>query len=1710
MKTLIGRVLLILSLLCLVSPFAEAQLDWNAVLNIQPFPSPYISNWENNPSIANLTIYNNSGQEHTVVVYLTLTKSNNDYIGTINSREIVIPSSPPPTILNSDEFLDWDSAEYDSDVYDFIIRTNRLPDGSYEACVRIEDENHAILVENVCAYFTILYPDPPMLVYPSDGDTLQTPYPLFQWTPVVLPPQFQLHYELKIAEVLEGQTPERALLSNIPHYENDNINIPSLQYPPTALAFEPAKTYAWQVSALDEYGYAVTSNNGQSEIWTFATADTTSPPPPPHYRQISGTINDIFGNNVAKAKVIYHQVKREFQGDTLAYIEVPDSDWVRSDGEGYYQFDHLSDSMFFDLRVTAAGYQTKHMYGLEPYWQGDIYNYDITLTPDHADLRGRIVQARIDTALEKVVVELWQNQVVYHEPEPGESGQEIEIVPRQISATLTDRDGYFGFSHITGESYYFIKAGGNRFYQIVSDTFTVVGGPLHDLGTYQLNPKFGTIQGTVTDSETGSLVSLADVFIYPDTGFNINQDPDNPGSPQPESPPLFGPDTTDFAGHFGFVEVPTTSYQQKSERYIVWVKARGYYDTFLPSRITEAHQHDTVEVALAPVRGVIQGTVTSSIDGSPVGDVRVELYTHEIESRYIEEQGGLYATAFTNPDGAYTFSGLDEGTYNGVLFIKDNYQELWIDGPIEVSNGQVITLDAILERPTGIISGIVSDDEGQPLFGVNVLSPDAPHISEYTQVDGSFLITDAPAGELRLSFYLPGFSEVVETLDVSIEDTNHVAVTMEGYHGSITIVVRDTVDNHPIANATVSLQGEDDRTTNNQGNVTFNRVPVGSKTLRITPPSGENDTLDYREKATNIEIANGPNEPLTIKLVRAGRISGTVVLAGSGSGIGGATVRIEGINGFSTTTGNSGHFLLRNVPANLNLTLTATKVGYRTGRVEDITITEGQHLQDVTIELEESPLTTVYGFQVEVDSLISLSGGNKRVIGALVNVPANPALSLSDPGFRFYFDSLVVNSSYQPTTDEFRLDISEAPVTVFGRLDAILKDTTGALLKARWLDSLNTGEIRADLVMDNAIPRWIPGAAWAEEKIQRNVAPAFWADGAYHGLEGQNFGLAVTGTTVSARFWGFALSIDYAQSRLDSEGFHYYGALSFEQLNTEIGIEDLNIRKNQDTGRLEFASVTVRTTPPIQIPLGLFTVVDSSASWSQAGFRADGAVIVQSLSRQFGFENLRVSPEGDFLSLVFTADAESGTINVLSAEFTINEIGFGTEDSTHVRYFQFSGSLNIPQLGEPIIFQNLKYTSEGDFTGIIQFNQEKTIGGIVTIQLQSIEFEEDNRGKFIFIQGGIAFDIPQLHVQVGNLRFYEDGSFNIERIEISFSAGPAEVAVSAEWSENIFSGGGSIIIQPAFNAGAQFRYGGPSDWWIKVSANTNIPIGAVTIVNVTGELGYQEGTWIFGFGGGFTAGNLEKALRMDIYLRVLATPEGPIINGNATVVAMSGMEIGQATVTLDFVHDRFTGNIQFGFERSGIEVQAQIDVDIKVHDYWYVGASATIDFFSLATLNSTLALANNYNGWMHELPVRYHPNNQTINGFHADVIFHQGSSGCCWSLSINTWAYLMVNWNGDLAAGIRFNMNGSFDLWIVGGSATVNLEAAIQSVDDCLSIHGGASATLKLWVGCCGSGSGCWRPCWAWIFPCGFTACFSLSIDVDYACNSGWDFAVNW
>ena len=80
-----------------------------------------------------------------------------------------------------------------------------------------------------------------MLIAPAPGEALNTQEPFFQWTPVVVPPAYPVQYVLQVAEVLANQTAEEALNAGIPHYQQPDLDVTNLQYPPNGQPFEPGK-----------------------------------------------------------------------------------------------------------------------------------------------------------------------------------------------------------------------------------------------------------------------------------------------------------------------------------------------------------------------------------------------------------------------------------------------------------------------------------------------------------------------------------------------------------------------------------------------------------------------------------------------------------------------------------------------------------------------------------------------------------------------------------------------------------------------------------------------------------------------------------------------------------------------------------------------------------------------------------------------------------------------------------------------------------------------------------------------------------------------------------------------------------------------------------------------------------------------------------------------------------------------------------------------------------------------------------------------------------------------------------------------------------------------------------------------------------------------------------------------------------------------------
>lgn len=240
---------------------------WNSILIIPPNPSPYISDWENNPNNITYSLQYLGQGSATVILEFSIESDIRGELlrGSSNEIEFI---GPQQQNISGTDLVNWEETSWNKSIETQVIRTGRFPEGEYTACVAAYGPNDNLLTES-CIDFVVSYPDPPYLIAPLSGDSVATPYPTFQWSPVINNySNDPIVYSIRIVELLKGQTPQQAISANFTHF-GDQINITTLSYPPSALPLEKNKTYVWQITAFDENDVPIASNNGESEIWTF-------------------------------------------------------------------------------------------------------------------------------------------------------------------------------------------------------------------------------------------------------------------------------------------------------------------------------------------------------------------------------------------------------------------------------------------------------------------------------------------------------------------------------------------------------------------------------------------------------------------------------------------------------------------------------------------------------------------------------------------------------------------------------------------------------------------------------------------------------------------------------------------------------------------------------------------------------------------------------------------------------------------------------------------------------------------------------------------------------------------------------------------------------------------------------------------------------------------------------------------------------------------------------------------------------------------------------------------------------------------------------------------------------------------------------------------------------------------------------------------------
>ena len=209
-------------------------------------------------------LFNNTREPIEILLRGTVTEARDGLVVEAESRTFTL--RPGAQVVTGRELEPIDVVESDPKYRSIVTRTGSAPSGDYTICVFILSAETGEELGSDCIDHTIEILSPPILIAPTDEESLAVPLPIFTWTPPVPAPSSgaRLTYRIRIAEILGRQSPYDAIRSNPAYYEQQNLRTPTFQYPGAARSFVNGRRYAWRVFAYDN-GIEV----GESEVWSF-------------------------------------------------------------------------------------------------------------------------------------------------------------------------------------------------------------------------------------------------------------------------------------------------------------------------------------------------------------------------------------------------------------------------------------------------------------------------------------------------------------------------------------------------------------------------------------------------------------------------------------------------------------------------------------------------------------------------------------------------------------------------------------------------------------------------------------------------------------------------------------------------------------------------------------------------------------------------------------------------------------------------------------------------------------------------------------------------------------------------------------------------------------------------------------------------------------------------------------------------------------------------------------------------------------------------------------------------------------------------------------------------------------------------------------------------------------------------------------------------
>lgn len=244
-----------------------------------------------------------------------------------------------------------------------------FPTGKYRFCLTVQTQQEINQPLESCFPHTVEPVSLPLLVEPADGDTIQTPQPLFVWIPPLPLDFFGVEeYELTVVEVFDQQSKELAIQQNVPLLQ---VRTPSTYalYPSAAPALEAEHDYACQVQVFSTYNQSMFTEVHQ---FTLKARDSQIVVPRSYYVRLSPGGNNGWHHAVDELRFKFDSrnrtnIKRwrikDMAGKVVASSKEVE---VEQDAAAHYRI----------ILYTLGGFKHDQHYRLEV-WDGDNRRYPL-------------------------------------------------------------------------------------------------------------------------------------------------------------------------------------------------------------------------------------------------------------------------------------------------------------------------------------------------------------------------------------------------------------------------------------------------------------------------------------------------------------------------------------------------------------------------------------------------------------------------------------------------------------------------------------------------------------------------------------------------------------------------------------------------------------------------------------------------------------------------------------------------------------------------------------------------------------------------------------------------------------------------------------------------------------------------------------------------------------------------------------------------------------------------------------------------------------------------------------------------------------------------------------------------------------------------------------------------------------------------------------